>query len=383
MSYDDLDDLREEVDQLSLEILDLLNRRARCVLEIGRSKRRLGLPPRDARREARLLARLADGNDGPFPDDAVRALFERIFDESLGLMEGQKGPTLRVSAGSGSRTPITVRGRTIGGDRPVYIAGPCSIESEEQLDAVAGGLARLGVGFLRGGAFKPRTSPYTFQGLGEPALELLREAGERHDLVTVTEVISPELAPVVARYADVLQIGARNMYNYELLRAAGRTGKPVLLKRSFSATLDEWLMAAEYVALAGSEQIVLCERGVRTFARETRNTLDVSIVPLALERSRLPVIVDVAHAAGRRDLLAPLACAGLAAGAHGVMVEVHPDPDSALSDAAQQLSLPDFEQMLGAVAWGLADTASRCPTSRPHPAAELSNPRARGSRSTG
>lgn len=358
-----LESLRHEVDQLSAQILELLNDRAHRVLQIADHKKGLGLPIRDAYREAELFDRLAEENRGPFDNDTVRSLFREIVNASLRLMEEQSQPGLLL--GAGPRRVITIRGRKLGGSEPTYIAGPCAIEDEEQLDLVAEGLARMGVGFLRGGAFKPRTSPYSFQGLGEVGLRMLRDAGERHDLVTVTEVTSPHLAPIVAEHADVLQIGARNMYNYDLLRAVGEIGKPVLLKRSFAATVDEWLLAAEHIAVAGTKDIILCERGIRTFTRETRNTLDVSAVPLALSRTCLPVVVDVSHAAGRRDILAPLARAALAVGAHGIMVEVHPDPDNALSDAQQQLSIAGFEALVVEVARGLAGIAASCPSIKP------------------
>jgi 3-deoxy-7-phosphoheptulonate synthase len=239
---------------------------------------------------------------------------------------------------------VTVRaaGHSLGADSLQYVAGPCSVESEEQMEQVAAGLSKAGVSFLRGGTFKPRTSPYSFQGLKERGLKILRGAARRHGMASVTESTSVANIELVAKYADVIQIGARNMANYELLRAAGRTGMPVLLKRGFGATLDEWLNAAEYVAVSGSRDIVLCERGIRTFVSDTRNTLDLSAVPLVLQRSRLPVMVDVSHAAGRRDILAPLATAGFAAGACAVMIEVHPDPDSALSDSEQQITIEDF-----------------------------------------
>jgi 3-deoxy-7-phosphoheptulonate synthase/chorismate mutase len=223
------------------------------------------------------------------------------------------------------------------------------VEDAEQMEIVAAGLARLGVGFLRGGAFKPRTSPYAFQGLGETGLRILAEAGKRHGLATVTEVVDTRTLDLVARYADVLQIGSRNMANYELLKAVAVSGKPVLLKRGFSATLDELLQAAEYLVDGGNDQVILCERGIRTFSRETRATLDISAIPLLREMCRLPVVVDVSHAAGRRDILPSLARASLAAGAHGVMVEVHPNPVLARSDAQQQLDLQQFERLLDAL----------------------------------
>ncbi len=344
-----LDGLRAEIEKLSLEVLRTLNERARRAIEVAREKQRLGLPIRDPYRESQLLERLVEDNEGPLDAPMVRAVFRSILDASVAVMEGRRRRGLEVGAEGGPFAPVTVRGHALGGRHPVYIAGPCAVENEEQMEAAARGLAALGVRFFRAGAFKPRTSPYAFQGLGEAGLRVLSEAARRHGLVAVTEATSTENAELVAEYADIIQIGARNMYNYDLLRAVGQTGKPVLLKRAFAATLDEWLNAAEYISLSGSKQIALCERGIRTFTRETRATLDLSIVPLALAASRLPVVVDVSHAAGRRDILAPLARAAFAAGAHGVMVEVHPDPDAALSDGEQQLSIEDFAALMRAV----------------------------------
>ncbi len=258
-----------------------------------------------------------------------------------------------IAASRGPRIEVTAAGHALGAGRPIYIAGPCAVESEEQLERAAARLSELGVGFFRAGAFKPRTSPYAFQGLGEEGLRILSGACRRHGLAAVTEATSASNLELVARYADVIQIGARNMYNYDLLRAAGQAGRPVLLKRGLSATLEEWLGAAEYIALAGCDSIVLCERGIRTFSRETRGTLDLSIVPLALAATRLPVIVDVSHAAGRRDILAPMAAAAFACGAHAVMIEVHPEPDRALSDAEQQIDFEDFAVLQQRVARSL------------------------------
>lgn len=365
----ELDSLRAEIERLSQRLLGDLNQRARQALEIAAEKRRLGLPTRDPHRESQLLERLVAGSEGPLDPPTVRSLFRAILDASVALMEGRTQQGLRIGAGGGPPIRVTVRGSTLGGPEPVYIAGPCAAENEDQMEVAARGLAALGVKWMRAGAFKPRTSPYAFQGLGERGLRLLRDAATRHGLRTVTEATSAENADLVAGYADVIQIGARNMYNYELLRAVGRTGKPVLLKRAFAATLDEWLNAAEYVALAGSERIVLCERGIRTFARETRATLDLSVVPLALAASRLPVLVDVSHAAGRRDILVPLARAAFACGAHGVMVEVHPDPDVALSDSEQQLTLEDFAALQREVHDGLLRIAAALAGPAAHKAA--------------
>jgi len=243
---------------------------------------------------------------------------------------------------------IDVGTRSIGRD-PVVIAGPCSIEDEDQIETVAARLAALGVGFLRGGAYKARTSPYAFQGLGEEGLRLLEAAGRRHGLATISEAVDTRTVDKVAQYVDIVQVGSRNMANYELLKEAAATGKPVLLKRGFGATLDEYLHAAEYLAASGNERIILCERGIRTFDRQTRFTLDISAVPLLHGMCRLPVLVDVSHAAGRRDILVPLARAALAAGADGVMIEVHPNPSVARSDSEQQLDLAQFEALLAAL----------------------------------
>ena len=334
-----LEELRDRVEALSLTILDTLSERARTTQAIAHEKQRRGMPARDPQREDFLLSRLLQRNDGPFDDATVRSIFRGVFDACVALAEGRRRRTLRVSTAGGPPVAVTVKGHTIGAGTAAYVAGPCSVEDEEQMARVTAGLARLGVGFLRGGAFKPRTSPYAFQGLGERGLALLQAAAAEHGMATITEATSPQNVDLVARYCDIIQIGARNMASFDLLRAAGQTGRPVLLKRGFGATIDEWINAAEYVALSGSEQIILCERGIRTFSQDTRSTLDLSAVPLALGRSRLPVAVDVSHAAGRRDILAPLTAAAFASGAHAVMIEVHPDPDNALSDSEQQITM--------------------------------------------
>ncbi|HXE56534.1 MAG TPA: 3-deoxy-7-phosphoheptulonate synthase [Gemmatimonadales bacterium] len=242
-------------------------------------------------------------------------------------------------------TVVRVGTVEIGAGRPVLMAGPCSVESEEMIRRTALAVAQAGADLLRGGAYKPRTSPYEFQGLGVRGLKYLARAREESGLPVVTEVLSWEEVPLVARFADMLQIGARNMQNFALLRAAGRSGMPVLLKRGAGATVDEWLMAAEYILAHGNPNVVLCERGIRTFERATRHTLDLNAVALVRERTHLPVVVDPSHAAGVRSLVAPLGLAALAAGAHGLMVEVHPDPATALSDGAQSLDLPGFLEL--------------------------------------
>jgi chorismate mutase/prephenate dehydratase len=249
-------------------------------------------------------------------------------------------------------TIVRVGNVEIGGGRPVIIAGPCSVESEEMIVRTAEAVAAAGADMLRGGAFKPRTSPYDFQGLGVKGLKYLAEARERTGLPVVTEVMSWEEVPLVARYADMLQIGARNMQNFALLRAAGRSGKPILLKRGGGGTIEEWLHAAEYILSHGNPNVVMCERGIRTFERATRHTLDLNAVALVRERSHLPVIADPSHAAGARSIVPALTLASLAAGAQGVIIEVHPDPDQALSDGAQSLDIPGFARLAAQIRAG-------------------------------
>ncbi len=245
---------------------------------------------------------------------------------------------------------VDVAGVSVGaGAPPCLIAGPCAVESEEQLDAAAAAVAAAGARILRGGAFKPRTSPYAFRGLGRPGLALLAEAGRRHGLAVVTEVMSAGEVDAVAEHADLLQVGSRTMQAFDLLDAVGAAGKPVLLKRGMAATVDEWLLAAEYLLVAGASGVILCERGIRTFTRSTRHTLDLGSVAHIVAHHRLPVIVDPSHAAGRRDFVAPLALAGVAAGAHGLMIEVHPKPETARCDALQALSPEQFAAVAAAV----------------------------------
>lgn len=243
-------------------------------------------------------------------------------------------------------TIITVGRIQIGGGEPVVMAGPCAVESREQTRLAAQMAKEAGAQILRGGAYKPRTSPYTFQGLGRAGLEILAEVGRELGLPTITEVITPEDVPEVAQYVDVLQIGARNMQNFALLSAAGESGKPVMLKRGLAATIEEWLLAAEYILRTGNRQVILCERGIRTFEPATRNTLDLSAVALARALTHLPVVVDPSHGTGRPELIIPMARAAIAAGAHGVMVEIHPDPCSAKCDGSQALNLTELKTLV-------------------------------------
>ncbi len=234
----------------------------------------------------------------------------------------------------------------IGGKSPfLVIAGPCAVESREQLRKTARFLKKIGVPVLRGGAYKPRTSPHSFQGLREDGLKLLDEVRKESGLLVVTEVVSPDHVELVARHVDLLQVGARNMQNFDLLTEVGKVNTPVILKRGLSATAEEWLGSAEYILLSGNPNVVLCERGIRTFETATRNTADLAIIPLVKEKTHLPVIFDPSHATGKRDLVGPMALASIMAGAQGVMIEIHPEPERALSDGPQSLHFKEFEKL--------------------------------------
>jgi 3-deoxy-7-phosphoheptulonate synthase len=266
--------------------------------------------------------------------------------EAVRVSKPYKLVTLDLRA---EKTVIKVGDATIGGDELAIIAGPCAIESREQAVVVAEAVRRSGAKFFRGGAFKPRTSPYAFQGLGEDGLKILEEIRETYGLKIVTEALDEAGVDLVERYADVIQIGARSMQNFTLLRRVGKSRLPVLLKRGLSATLDEWLLAAEYIMAEGNYQVVMCERGIRTFAQHTRNTLDLSAVPAVRRISHLPVIVDPSHGTGKNYMVTPLARAGVAVGADGLIIEVHSQPEHALCDGAQALTLEQYEQLVSEV----------------------------------
>lgn len=257
--------------------------------------------------------------------------------QSLKALRTNGEPTTRVSLGMGLE---------VGGGDFVVIAGPCALENGEQVERTATAVKSAGAHALRGGAFKPRTSPYSFQGLGEPGLRLLAEQGRKLRLPVVSEVMDVSQLPLMVDYVDVLQIGARNMHNFALLRAAAKTNRPVLLKRGFGATLEEWLFAAEYLLEGGNDQVILCERGIRSFDTTLRNTLDLAGMAWVKEKSKLPVLVDPSHSTGVRSLVAPMALAAAAAGADGLLVEVHPQPEQALCDGAQALTPPMFEGLM-------------------------------------
>lgn len=244
------------------------------------------------------------------------------------------------------KSVIDVDGIKIGGSEIVVMAGPCSVESEEQIIRTAKAVKKAGARILRGGAFKPRTSPYSFQGMGENGLRLLRKAKEETGMPIITEVMDTRTIPMVCKYADILQIGARNMQNYDLLKEAGKCRHPVMLKRGLSATINEWLLSAEYIMASGNHNVILCERGIRTFETYTRNTLDLNAVPSAKELTHLPVFVDPSHGTGKYTLVSPMSKAAIAAGADGLLIEVHPEPEKSVSDADQTISTKRFDKLM-------------------------------------
>ncbi|EMG29001.1 bifunctional 3-deoxy-7-phosphoheptulonate synthase/chorismate mutase [Listeria fleischmannii 1991] len=341
----DLDALRHQVDELNLELLNVINKRANLVQEIGKIKGVQGSLRFDPLREREMLNQIVSQNNGPFEDSTIEHLFKEIFKAGLELQEEDHSKALLVSRKNKKEdTIVNVNGLPIGNGEPVFVFGPCSVESYDQVAAVAASIRDKGLKLIRGGAFKPRTSPYDFQGLGVEGLQILKRISDEYGLGVISEIVTPADIETALDYVDVIQIGARNMQNFELLKEAGRVNKPILLKRGLSATIEEFIGAAEYIMSQGNGQIILCERGIRTYEKATRNTLDISAVPILKKETHLPVMVDVTHSTGRKDLLLPCAKAALAIEADGVMAEVHPDPAVALSDSAQQMNIPEFDK---------------------------------------
>ncbi|WP_432578391.1 bifunctional 3-deoxy-7-phosphoheptulonate synthase/chorismate mutase [Staphylococcus aureus] len=340
-----LESYRSEIVSLNHQILDLLSKRGELAQKIGEEKLKQGTRIYDPQREKEMLNDLIDSNKGPFNDNTIKQLFKEIFKASTDLQKSENEKHLYVSRKLKPEDTIVTfdNGGIIGDGNKSFVFGPCSVESFEQVEAVAKNLHTKGEKFIRGGAFKPRTSPYDFQGLGVEGLKILKQIKDKYDLNVVSEIVNPNDFEVADEYLDVFQIGARNMQNFELLKEAGRTKKPILLKRGLSATIEEFVYAAEYIASQGNQNIILCERGIRTYEKATRNTLDISAVPILKQGTHLPVMVDVTHSTGRKDIMLPTAKAALAVGADGVMAEVHPDPSVALSDAGQQMDLDEFQ----------------------------------------
>ncbi|MBS4173846.1 bifunctional 3-deoxy-7-phosphoheptulonate synthase/chorismate mutase [Bacillus sp. FJAT-49736] len=344
MGNQELNDLRKQVEDINLKLLALINERGRLVQEIGRVKETQGVNRYDPVRERKMLNIIKEYNDGPFDTATIEHIFKEIFKAALDLQQENHQKALLVSRKKQpENTIVTLKGESIGDGKAHFVFGPCAVESYEQVAEVAKAVKAKGLKLLRGGAYKPRTSPYDFQGLGLEGLKILKQIADEFDLAVISEIVTPADIEKAVDYIDVIQIGARNMQNFELLKAAGSINKPVLLKRGLAATIDEFINAAEYIMSQGNGQIILCERGIRTYERATRNTLDITAVPILKQETHLPVFVDVTHSTGRRDLLLPAAKAALAIGADGVMAEVHPDPAVALSDAAQQMDLAQFD----------------------------------------
>ncbi|MGF2097364.1 bifunctional 3-deoxy-7-phosphoheptulonate synthase/chorismate mutase [Mammaliicoccus lentus] len=341
----ELENLRQRVEEINDEILGLLSERGDLAKKIGEEKSKQGTQVYDPQREKEMLNKLIDANKGPFNDNTIKQLFKEIFKASTDLQKSENEKHLYVSRKLKPEDTIVQfdNGAIVGNNKKQFVYGPCSVESQEQVDTVAQDLANRGEKFIRGGAFKPRTSPYDFQGLGEEGLQILKNTKDKYGLNVVSEIVNPAHFELADYYLDVFQIGARNMQNFELLKEAGKTNKPVLLKRGLSATIEEFIYAAEYIHSQGNSNIILCERGIRTYEKATRNTLDISAVPILKQGTHLPVMVDVTHSTGRKDIMLPCAKAALAVGADGVMAEVHPDPSVALSDAGQQMDLNEFD----------------------------------------
>lgn len=347
MTTNELAQLRDKIDGINLEILKLLNARAEVVQEIGKNKEKQGVNRFDPVRERQALDLINEHHTGPFEATTIQYIFKEIFKASLELQKDNHKKALLVSRKARpENTIVDVNGEKIGDGEQRFIMGPCSVEGYEQVKEVALAMKEQGLTLMRGGAFKPRTSPYDFQGLGVEGLQILREVADEVGMSVVSEILTPSDVETSLDYVDVIQVGARNMQNFELLKAVGRVNKPVLLKRGLSATIDEFINAAEYIISQGNDQIILCERGIRTYEKATRNTLDISAVPILKKETHLPVVVDVTHSTGRKDLLLPTAKAALAIGADAVMAEVHPDPAVALSDSAQQMDIPQFNEFM-------------------------------------
>ncbi|MCK6578932.1 MAG: bifunctional 3-deoxy-7-phosphoheptulonate synthase/chorismate mutase [Anaerolineae bacterium] len=343
-----LSELRAQVDDINMQILELLSQRARIVSEIGKVHTAMGNAHYDPAREAEMLTRLQQANRGPFSNQTIQALFREIFRASLEMEEQQARAKIKVQRKSADeRTIIRLpNGAVIGDGGFQLVAGPCAVESDEQMEEAAAALAARGVKIIRGMAFKPRTSPYEFQGLGEPGLQIARRVADKYNMAITSEIMDASQIPMMMDYVDIFWVGARNMQNSFLLKALGKIDRPVILKRGLAATLEEFLYSAEYIVASGNPNVILIERGIRTFEKWTRNTLDIGGVTVLKLESHLPIIVDISHSAGRRDIAKPLARVAKASGADGLMVEVHPNPPVAMSDAKQQLSIPEFNALM-------------------------------------
>jgi 3-deoxy-7-phosphoheptulonate synthase/chorismate mutase len=348
MSEPTIESLRKEVDAINLQLLELLNKRAALASQIGKLQTSQGMTLYDPQREADMLTALQMANKGPFSNATISALFKEIFKASLALEEKEARAKIVVQRKTPDQNTVieAPRGVKIGDGSFQIIAGACAVESFDQMDAVGEVLASEGVQIMRGMAYKPRSSPYDFQGMGEEGLKIARKVADKYNMVVVSEIMDASQIPMFQDYVDIFWVGARNMQNSFLLKALGKIRQPVILKRHFAATLKELLYSAEYIASGGNTNIILMERGIRTFNEEVRNTLDIGAVPLLKMESHLPVIVDISHSAGRRDLANAFGRIAKASGADGLMVEVHPNPPVAMSDAKQQLYFDQFRALM-------------------------------------
>lgn len=336
----ELEELETRVYDLDLKLSHLINEGAGLAEEIIQAK---GIEEAELSYR-KMLDNIDEHNKGPLEKKIIEGVFKEIFKSKIEIQEEKKTRTLLVSRENKKEdTIINLRDELIGNGKTHFVFGPCAVESYEQVAVVAKAMKEKGLKLLRGGAYKPRTSPYEFQGLGVEGLKILKAVADEYDMAVISEIVSPADVEMAAEYIDVIQIGTRNMQNYELLKAAGSINKPILLKRGMSATIQEFIYAAEYIMSKGNSEIILCERGIRTYETATRNTLDISAVPILKQETHLPVFVDVTHSTGRKDLLLPAAKAAMAIGADGVMAEVHPNPAVALSDAKQQMDLAQFD----------------------------------------
>jgi len=339
-------ELRNKIDKINIDILKLLSDRAELVKEISSIKDEFKVDFFDPVREQEMLSMVLKNNSGILPNELVKEIFTVIFQANLRYMGMNREKKLIISNKVNNSFKNIHQMFGINGKEPVIIAGPCAVENEEYLDKVASLLTQNNVKLLRGGAYKPRTSPYDFQGLGEEGMKIISKIGKKYNLITVSEIVDARDLDEMLKYIDVLQIGARNMQNFELLKEVGRLNIPVILKRGMSATIQEFILAAEYIAVQGNRNIMLCERGIRTFETKTRNTLDISSIPIIKQETSLPIIADISHSLGRKDIAVPIAKAAVAAGADGIMVEVHPQPELALSDSKQQLNPEEFKELM-------------------------------------
>ena len=357
----DLEILRDKIEKKTLEILELLNDRGEIAQEIGKQKETQGVKRFDPVQERKIMDMVAAHNKGPFETSTLQHIFKQILKASLELQEDDNRKALLVSRKKKpENTVVQINETKIGNGNQHFIMGPCAVESYDQVKLVAQAMKKQGLSLMRGGAYKPRTSPYDFQGLGLEGLQILRRVADEEGMSIISEILDTRDVESALDYVDVIQIGARNMQNFELLKLVGSVQKPVLLKRGLSATIEEFMYAAEYIISQGNNQIILCERGIRTYEKATRNTLDISAVPILKKETHLPVLVDVTHSTGRKDLLLPAAKAALAIGADGVMAEVHPDPAVALSDSAQQMDIDEFNQFMAEVK-GFAEVIQKAP----------------------